>query len=143
MRISDWSSDVCSSDLKFSGPDQAVSSTEKLKLLGFLRRAHGKNDAATEESAPRQITLKRRKVEEITVPAGKGKSKVAVEVRPKRPNVKRSDVAAPADAERVDAQRKVDEVRAHEDAIVPVQLGRPACRERVCQYEVNYGVARS
>src|SRR3546814_15060509 len=114
MRISDWSSDVCSSDLKFSGPDQAVSSTEKLKLLGFLRRAHGKNDAATEESATRQITLKRRKVEEITVPAGKGKSTVAVEVRQKRTYGKRSEVADRAEAERVEGQRKLDEEAAQE-----------------------------
>jgi translation initiation factor IF-2 len=103
--------------MKFSGPDQAVSSTEKLKLLGFLRRAHGKNDAATDESAPRQITLKRRKVEEISVAAGKGKATVAVEVRQKRTYVKRSEVEVPADAERVDAQRKLDESRAQQDAV--------------------------
>lgn len=114
--------------MKFSGPDQAVSSTEKLKLLGFLRRAHGKNDTATDESAPRQITLKRRKVEEITVPAGKGKSTVAVEVRQKRTYVKRSEVAAPADAERVDAQRKLDESRAQQDAIEQARL--EAARKR-------------
>lgn len=114
--------------MKFSGPDQAVSSTEKLKLLGFLRRAHGKNDAVTEESAPRQITLKRRKVEEITVPAGKGKSTVAVEVRQKRTYVKRSEVAAPADAERVEAQRKLDESRAQQDAVEHARL--EAARKR-------------
>ena len=114
--------------MKFSGPDQAVSSTEKLKLLGFLRRAHGKNDAATEESAPRQITLKRRKVEEITVPAGKGKSTVAVEVRQKRTYVKRSEVEVPANAEREDAQRKLDESRAQQDAIETARL--EAARKR-------------
>ena len=103
--------------MKFSGPDQAVSSTEKLKLLGFLRRAHGKNEGAGEASAPRQITLKRRKVEEITVPAGKGKSTVAVEVRQKRTYVKRSEVEVPADAEREDAQRKLDESRAQQEAV--------------------------
>ena len=27
--------------MAFSGPDQVVSSTEKMKLLGFLRRTHG------------------------------------------------------------------------------------------------------
>ncbi len=29
--------------MKFSSPDQVVSSTEKVKLLGFLRRTHGKD----------------------------------------------------------------------------------------------------
>ena len=32
--------------MSFDGPDQVVTSTEKVKLLGFLRRAHGKADAA-------------------------------------------------------------------------------------------------
>ena len=54
--------------MPFNNPDQVISSTEKVKLLGFLRRTHGKAEAARrEESSPRQITLKRRKVSEITV----------------------------------------------------------------------------
>ena len=52
--------------MKFSSPDQVVSSTEKVKLLGFLRRTHGKRDEArTEEASPRQITLNRRRVSEF------------------------------------------------------------------------------
>ena len=35
--------------MDFSGPDQAVSSTEKMKLLGFLRRTHGKDEKPAEE----------------------------------------------------------------------------------------------
>ena len=35
--------------MKFSGPEQVVTSTEKVKLLGFLRRAHGKPEQAVEE----------------------------------------------------------------------------------------------
>jgi hypothetical protein len=31
--------------MSFNGPDQVVTSTEKVKLLGFLRRTHGKADA--------------------------------------------------------------------------------------------------
>ena len=50
--------------MTFSGPDQVVSSTEKMKLLGFLRRTHGKDEKAAEGEAPKQITLKRRKVED-------------------------------------------------------------------------------
>ena len=47
--------------MTFSGPEQVVSSTEKMKLLGFLRRTHGKDDKPAEAAAPKQITLKRRK----------------------------------------------------------------------------------
>ncbi len=67
--------------MSFDGPDQVVTSTEKVKLLGFLRRQHGKSEAPSLESAPRKITLSRRKVQEITVAAGKSKTTVAVEVR--------------------------------------------------------------
>ncbi len=101
----------------FSGPDQVVSSTEKMKLLGFLRRTHGKDEKPAEAAAPKQITLKRRKVEELTVSAGKTKSTVAVEVRQKRTYLKREDVAAaPVDDEREDALRKLEISRARNEA---------------------------
>ena len=38
--------------MTFSGPDQVVSSTEKMKLLGFLRRTHGKDEKPAEVSTP-------------------------------------------------------------------------------------------
>ena len=37
--------------MEFSGPDQVVSSTEKIKLLGFLRRSHGKTEKPAEAAA--------------------------------------------------------------------------------------------
>ncbi|UWX04543.1 hypothetical protein H1235_06940 [Pseudoxanthomonas sp. NC8] len=43
--------------MPFSDPDQVVTSSEKLKLLGFLKRAHGKADTPVEEvTAPKKIT---------------------------------------------------------------------------------------
>ena len=62
--------------MTFSGPDQVVSSTEKMKLLGFLRRTHGKEEAPADNAVPKKITLQRRKQEELTVSAGKTKSTV-------------------------------------------------------------------
>ncbi len=104
--------------MSFSGPDQVVTPTEKMKLLGFLRRTHGKSEASTEDAAPRQITLKRRKVEELTVAAGKSKTTVNVEVRQKRTYVKRSLVEGEStiDAEREDAVRKLEESRRQQEA---------------------------
>ncbi|MBS0590807.1 MAG: translation initiation factor IF-2 [Proteobacteria bacterium] len=97
--------------MKFSDPDQVVSSTEKVKLLGFLRRTHGKGEAvATEDSAPRQVTLKRRTVSELTVNQGTTRGKtVNVEVRQKRTYVKRSEIPTEQrpDAEREDALKKL------------------------------------
>ncbi|MEO5596199.1 MAG: translation initiation factor IF-2 [Lysobacteraceae bacterium] len=104
--------------MTFSGPDQVVTSTEKMKLLGFLRRTHGKAEKAVEEGSPRQITLNRRKMGEITVAAGKSKTTVNVEVRQKRTYVQRKLVEEHDEQkiEREDAQRKLDESRKQSDA---------------------------
>jgi translation initiation factor IF-2 len=101
--------------MPFKNPDQVISSTEKVKLLGFLRRTHGKRDdqAREEAASPRQITLKRRKVSEITVGGGRGANAktVNVEVRAKRTYVKRSVIAEEAnvDSEREEARRLLAE----------------------------------
>ncbi|MDR2871831.1 MAG: translation initiation factor IF-2, partial [Xanthomonadaceae bacterium] len=101
--------------MKFDGPDQVVTSTEKVRLLGFLRRAHGKNSKPAEEiEAPKKITLKRRKTEELTIGGGRSKTTVNVEVRQKRTYVKAAAVGAeepPVDGERIEAMRKLEESR--------------------------------
>jgi translation initiation factor IF-2 len=111
--------------MKFSDPDQVISSTEKVKLLGFLRRTHGKKEETPAEAsaAPRQITLKRRTVSEITVvPGQRGASAktVNVEVRQKRTYVKRSvveeETQAHIDPEREDAIRKLSESQQKREA---------------------------
>jgi translation initiation factor IF-2 len=105
--------------MKFSSPDQVVSSTEKVKLLGFLRRTHGKDREQQEDNSPRQITLKRKTVSELTVNQGAARGKtVNVEVRQKRTYVKRSSVDAetPVDAEREDALRKLQESQLKREA---------------------------
>ena len=107
--------------MKFSGPDQVVTSTEKVKLLGFLRRQHGKREAPAEQAAgPSQITLRRKHVTEITVPTGAARGKtVNVEVRQKRTYVKRSVVdeqQGSPDAEREDALAKLKESEARRAA---------------------------
>ncbi len=110
--------------MKFTDPEQVISSTEKVKLLGFLRRTHGKREAPVEAAAaPRQITLKRRTVSEITVNPGQrgaASKTVNVEVRQKRTYVKRSVVEEEAqsqvDPEREDALKKLGESQLKRDA---------------------------
>ena len=102
--------------MSFDGPDQVVTSTEKVKLLGFLRRAHGKADqAATEATVPKKITLNRRKTQELSVGGGRTRSTVAVEVRQKRTYVKptEDETAVPegTDPERAEILRKLEESR--------------------------------
>ena len=101
--------------MNFSGPDQTVTSAEKLKLLGFLKRSHGKGEAAAEESAgPKKITLNRNRKQEITVGGGKNRQTVDVVVRKKVTLVKPQDgrPAPGSDDERADIMRKLEESRA-------------------------------
>ncbi len=99
--------------MPFDNADQEVTSAQKVKLLGFLRRTHGRAEAAGEtEQAPKKITLSRRKVEEITVGGGKNKSTVDVVVRKKvlvRPTEPKA--AAPVTDEQAEIQRKLEESR--------------------------------
>ena len=107
--------------MEFSDPEQVISNTEKVKLLGFLRRTHGKGNTEEAESAgPRQVTLRRRKVSELKVAAGSGRSgtrssakTVNVEVRSKRTYARRSAISEDAepDTEREEAARKLEESR--------------------------------
>lgn len=98
--------------MKFSGPDQVVTSTEKVKLLGFLRRAHGKAEQPVEDAdaASKKITLNRRKHQEVTVNAGRSRTTVNVEVRQKRTYDKVAARMTP-DEERADILRKLEESR--------------------------------
>ncbi|HEY0505651.1 MAG TPA: translation initiation factor IF-2 [Lysobacter sp.] len=98
--------------MTFSGPDQVVTSIEKVKLLGFLKRSHGKADKADEPGdAAKKITLNRSRKQEITVGGGKNKTTVDVVVRKKVTLVKPSETqsAAGQDDERTEILRKLEE----------------------------------
>ncbi len=105
-------------------PEDMISDDEKSQLLSFLRKSHGKNEAAPE---PAKITLKRKTISELKVPAERGRLRargpkigsgktVSVEVRKKRTYVKRSVVAEEETAriEKETAER--DRVKAEEEA---------------------------
>ncbi len=95
--------------MSFSGPDQAVTSIEKVKLLGFLKRSHGKADAPEGEGdAPKKITLNRSRKQELTVGGGKSRATVDVLVRKKVTLMRPEDAPIPTD-ERADIMRKLAE----------------------------------
>ena len=107
--------------MRFDGPDQVVTSIEKVKLLGFLKRAHGKDEKVAEDAAaPRKITLSRSRKQELTVGGGKNRATVDVVVRKKVVLVKTAagtvvepaagEAAAPTD-ERAEILRKLEESR--------------------------------
>ncbi|MGY1457794.1 MULTISPECIES: translation initiation factor IF-2 [unclassified Luteimonas] len=102
--------------MPFSDPDQAVTSTEKMKLLGFLRRTHGRAEqGAMDPVAPKKITLQRKST--LTVGGGRNKPTVDVVVRKKVTLVKpEAGAGAPAgaggvDDERAEILRKLEESR--------------------------------
>ncbi|MFC5578432.1 translation initiation factor IF-2 [Lysobacter niabensis] len=96
--------------MSFSGPDQVVTSIEKVKLLGFLKRSHGKADKPDAVEAPKKITLNRSRKEELTVGGGKNKATVDVVVRKKVTLVKPTDKSdGPVTDERAEILRKLEE----------------------------------
>ncbi len=101
--------------MSFNDPDQVVTSTEKVKLLGFLRRTHGKADKPAEDAAaPKKITLNRSRKQELTVGGGKNRATVDVVVRKKVTMLKPGEAGAaqpsPGD-ERAEILRKLEESR--------------------------------
>ncbi len=91
--------------------DDAVTDNEKMELLEFLRRSHGRNDGTP--LASRKITLRRKRVSELKVPAGPpGRKTVNVEVRGKRTYVKRSTALQ----EEVQKTQALEEERARQEA---------------------------
>ena len=81
--------------LKISDADDTISDKEKMQLLSFLRKSHGKSEALGTPQ-PRKVTLKRKSHSELktTASRGSGAKTVSVEVRKKRTYVKREDLVA-------------------------------------------------
>ncbi|MBS0200367.1 MAG: translation initiation factor IF-2 [Proteobacteria bacterium] len=104
--------------MPFDSADQEVTSAQKVKLLGFLRRTHGRGESApagatASSEGAGKITLSRSRKQEITVGGGKNKATVDVVVRKKvtlKPNaVAEAAAAGPMDDERAEILRKLEE----------------------------------
>ncbi|HHO67570.1 MAG TPA: translation initiation factor IF-2 [Gammaproteobacteria bacterium] len=83
--------------LDVSGADDTISDKEKMQLLSYLRKAHGKGGEAPEAAAqPKKVTLKRKTHTELRTGsrAGAQARTVSVEVRKKRTYVKRAELVA-------------------------------------------------
>src|SRR3546814_16461406 len=111
MRISDWSSDVCSSDLTPEHNFGPAALSNGIKVTPFARRL----------AAERSIDL-------ATV-AGSGPNGriVADDIRDAEPPVLQVSAAATSS---LAAGAKLDQVK----ALYADKIGRASCRERVCQY---------
>ncbi len=116
-----------------SGPDDAVSDDEKVRLLEHLRTSRGALGASEGEGGSGRITLRRKRTSELKV-GGPGRKSVNVEVRGRRTYVKRS-VAAESDTERAreleaERQRKEQELRELEEKRLQAERERQEAEER-------------
>ncbi|NNF51399.1 MAG: translation initiation factor IF-2 [Gammaproteobacteria bacterium] len=91
--------------LKVSGAEDKISDDAKMELLTYLRRSHGKKEAAS--AGPGKITLKRKQQSELRMPGGQGRARtVNVEVRRKRTYVKRDVLEKKAEEQRLELEKK-------------------------------------
>jgi translation initiation factor IF-2 len=107
--------------LSLSEPDDVISDEDQMKLLAHLRNRHGKPTAEV-ESAPRRVTLERRKIIEIKQPNAPGNTQktISVEVRKKKTYINPKELKA-AEAERSEAlEQEVTLDVAVEEQTVPV-----------------------
>src|SRR3546814_19581583 len=115
MRISDWSSDVCSSDLFGAALDEIET---VLNILGIV--SFDKTDCTREES--RVVAARAAGLELVR----QWKIRKAERVRPMLAADIGLAVLDPSDAE-------TERLKAHV-AFLKKEIGRETCRERVCQY---------
>ncbi|PJK04213.1 translation initiation factor IF-2 [Lysobacteraceae bacterium NML91-0268] len=100
--------------MPFKDADQEVTTEQKSKLLAFLKRSHGRDEGAADIVAPKKITLKRSKTEELTVGGGKNKQTVEVTVRKKvvlKKPTAGTEKIKPVDDEHAEVLRKLEESR--------------------------------
>ncbi len=91
-----------------SEPDDLLSEEQRVKLLAHLRKRHGKADGGSNESAPKKITLKRRKVSELKQSTAPGVAikTVNVEVLKKKTYIKRSESSLTAEQKEIEQAKK-------------------------------------
>ena len=91
-----------------SAPEDLIDEDERVKLLAHLRKRHGKTEADEGAEVPKKITLKRRKVSELTQSTGPGEAKktVNVEVRKKKTYIKRGEPDISAEQKEIELAKK-------------------------------------
>ena len=127
-----------------SSADDLVSDDEKMKLLGSLRRSHGKEGGGAAAAASK-ITLKRKSASTLSVGAGRNRKSVNVEVRKKRTYVQKSaileDEANLREAEEAKQKLELDAQQAAEAAVLDAEKARQAEAEAKVRAEQEAKIA--
>ena len=94
--------------ISVSTADDFIDEDERVKLLTHLRKRHGKSEQEKQESSPKKITLKRRKLSELRQATGPGAAEktVSVEVRKKKTYIKRSESSISAEQKEVELAKQ-------------------------------------
>ena len=94
--------------ISVSTADDFIDEDERVKLLTHLRKRHGKPEQEKQESSPKKITLKRRKLSELRQASGPGAAEktVSVEVRKKKTYIKRSESSISAEQKEVELAKQ-------------------------------------
>src|SRR3546814_11855973 len=126
MRISDWSSDVCSSDLaQLRGRGQGRGAQRKPEVAPQLRAAAGPDPA-------RQVAQQAVQVRAHPLRAARGGDARALRLRAREPE---ADVVEPrAEGLLHPDQAQLGSGATNEWRRLEDKIGRASCRERVCQY---------
>jgi translation initiation factor IF-2 len=113
--------------MQVTGADDTISDKEKMQLLSYLRKSHGRAEAPT-GAQPKKVTLRRKMHSELrtgSTARGSTAKPVSVEVRKKRTYVKRAELVAEEqdrlkqeaeDKERLLAEREA-KLQAEKDAL--------------------------
>src|SRR3546814_20245255 len=109
MRISDWSSDVCSSDLGAPGGFVRSFLDERQPLIGLLKSLHASLSQLPRQATPDPVQLH---LDRLLAEAGESGPTALPNVDPDLAEL----IASLSETER------------------RLQIGRASCRERVCQY---------
>ncbi len=127
-----------------SDPDYKISESEKMQLLGYLRRRHGKSDQA-DLNEPKKITLRRKTQSELRVGSTHGRGKtVVVEVRRQRTYVKRSVIVEEENQRRAKVAEETEHKRQEEIAqqapAIPEYVVQPPVVEPIVEEFVPVAV---
>ena len=118
--------------LSAKSAEDRISDNEKTELLGYLRRKHGKDN----QSGPERITLRRKTISEIKMPAtgagnrSKVRSKtVSVEVRKRRTYIKRGVIEEEALKRAQEAEERQASIEAEERGRLEAEQAAAAQQE--------------
>jgi translation initiation factor IF-2 len=130
--------------MQVTGADDTISDKEKMQLLSYLRKSHGRAEAPT-GAQPKKVTLRRKMHSELrtgSTARGSTAKTVSVEVRKKRTYVKRAELVAEEqdrlkqeaeDKERLLAEREANreaETKATEDAQAQARAEQEARQQK-------------